>query len=117
MLFHSSLVDTNLLTYAMSQDFQNHSEEDDPAFPDIPEAHVPPWRVERIRKMTEGGEFERNIFELWWADHYHILLSHGYRLRRRYRPDWTPSWLGTDVYPYYCDDCLESIASLFLAHQ
>lgn len=99
----------------------SHSiEDDDPAFPDIPEAHISvreAWRVDHYRQITERGEFERNIFELWWADHYHILLSHGYRLRRRYRPDWTPSWLGTDVSPYYCDDCLESIASLFLAHQ
>ncbi|KAL5513766.1 hypothetical protein ACEPAH_4167 [Sanghuangporus vaninii] len=26
-----------------------------------------------------------------------MLESHGYRLRQRYKPDWKPSWLGTDL--------------------
>ncbi|KAL5536285.1 hypothetical protein ACEPAF_106 [Sanghuangporus sanghuang] len=31
--------------------------------------------------------------ELVWRSRYGMLESHGYRLRQRYKPDWTPSWL------------------------
>ncbi|KIM75909.1 hypothetical protein PILCRDRAFT_45466, partial [Piloderma croceum F 1598] len=33
--------------------------------------------------------------ELYWRDRYVWLQSIGYRLRRRYEPDWVPSWIGT----------------------
>jgi hypothetical protein len=29
--------------------------------------------------------------EEWWRDHYELLKQHGYFLRPRYRPGWTPS--------------------------
>ena len=35
--------------------------------------------------------------EITWRDRYPMLESHGYRLRTRYRPDWKPSWLETDL--------------------
>ncbi|KAJ7652088.1 hypothetical protein DFH06DRAFT_995717 [Mycena polygramma] len=31
-------------------------------------------------------------FEVFWRDHFHHILQHGYELRPRYRPDWVPSW-------------------------
>ncbi|OCB92239.1 hypothetical protein A7U60_g346 [Sanghuangporus baumii] len=31
--------------------------------------------------------------ELVWRSKYGMLESHGYHLRQRYKPDWTPSWL------------------------
>ncbi len=30
--------------------------------------------------------------ETWWRDRYFDLETKGYRLRRRYHPDWEPSW-------------------------
>ncbi|KAL5513775.1 hypothetical protein ACEPAH_4176 [Sanghuangporus vaninii] len=33
--------------------------------------------------------------EILWRDRYNMLVSHGYRLRQRYKPDWKPSWLTT----------------------
>ncbi|KAL5513752.1 hypothetical protein ACEPAH_4152 [Sanghuangporus vaninii] len=32
--------------------------------------------------------------ERWWRDHDDIFIQHGYQLRTRYHPDWTPSWAG-----------------------
>ncbi|OJT09376.1 hypothetical protein TRAPUB_14158 [Trametes pubescens] len=32
--------------------------------------------------------------EIYWRDHQVFLEAHGYMLRPRYRPDWTPSWRG-----------------------
>lgn len=30
--------------------------------------------------------------EIWWRDRYNMLENRGYRLRRRFHPDWKPSW-------------------------
>ncbi|KAJ7199353.1 hypothetical protein B0H12DRAFT_1165383 [Mycena haematopus] len=30
--------------------------------------------------------------EKWWVEHQPFLLSRGYALRPRYKPNWTPSW-------------------------
>ena len=30
--------------------------------------------------------------EVWWRDRYEQLSNHGYLLRPRYSPQWTPSW-------------------------
>ncbi|KAI0363369.1 hypothetical protein BV20DRAFT_147088 [Pilatotrama ljubarskyi] len=43
---------------------------------------------------------ERKPFHLlpgehYWRDHYDWLRDSGYALRPRYKPDWTPSWEGT----------------------
>lgn len=35
--------------------------------------------------------------EVWWRDHYTWLLQNGYQLRKRYEPDWIPSWKGKDA--------------------
>ncbi|OJT09380.1 hypothetical protein TRAPUB_14162 [Trametes pubescens] len=32
--------------------------------------------------------------EIYWAEKYPLFEMHGYKLRRRYRPGWTPSWRG-----------------------
>ncbi|KAN0140350.1 Protein kinase-like domain containing protein [Lactarius tabidus] len=33
--------------------------------------------------------------ERWWRDRYNDFEKQGYRLRRRYHPQWEPSWLKT----------------------
>jgi hypothetical protein len=42
--------------------------------------------------------------EIWWAERQGALERAGYMLRPRYRPDWKPSWSGTNE-PYdYSED-------------
>ena len=53
---------------------------------------------------VEGGLFDLLTEEIWWRDHFHTLLRHGYRLRHRFRPGWKPSWLGTNINPFHCED-------------
>lgn len=109
------------LSYSVIKDMPQRVEDGDPAFPDIPEARIRAseiWRVDHYRELTERGEFDRNEIEVWWSTHYHLSLSHGYRLRRRFRPDWTPAWLGKDVIPYFCDDHLDTRVRLsFVANE
>ncbi|KAI5825113.1 hypothetical protein K523DRAFT_283738, partial [Schizophyllum commune Tattone D] len=47
-------------------------------------------------------------FEKWWVDHQPWLESHGYMLRPRYRPDWTPSWYadGMAETKWNAEDCV-----------
>jgi hypothetical protein len=42
-----------------------------------------------------------------WRDRYSFMLSHGLELRCRYKPGWTPSWIGTDLDPDICEDSIE----------
>ncbi|KAH0586004.1 hypothetical protein H2248_007282 [Termitomyces sp. 'cryptogamus'] len=44
--------------------------------------------------------------ECFWRDHYHYLQKHGYTLRKRYHPEWKPSWLTSDSTKSYheCED-------------
>lgn len=37
--------------------------------------------------------------EEFWRDRYYFLLSKGYELRRRYHPEWIPSWIQSGVLP------------------
>ncbi|KAJ6460149.1 hypothetical protein C8R47DRAFT_1081083 [Mycena vitilis] len=47
--------------------------------------------------------------EQFWAQSYHLLLSHGYQLRSRYNPQWVPSWHSKrDPIWHECDDFLIS---------
>jgi len=42
--------------------------------------------------------------EFYWRDRYVWLQSIGYRLRRRYEPEWVPSWVGTKNMSILCED-------------
>jgi len=42
--------------------------------------------------------------ELMWRDRQPWLEEHGYMLRPRYRPDWKPSWEGTNKSDSLCED-------------
>ncbi|KAI5116533.1 hypothetical protein M0805_005519 [Coniferiporia weirii] len=45
--------------------------------------------------------------EIWWRDHFNVLLEHGYRLRPRYHPDWRPSWFDDPKKsPILCEDSI-----------
>jgi hypothetical protein len=49
--------------------------------------------------------------ELIWRDNYDWLKERGYILRRRYEPNWVPSWRGTKKYWDECEDGLLSNVS------
>ena len=49
--------------------------------------------------------------ETEWRDIYYFLLDHGFELRSRYRPGWIPSWLGTDLDDWRCEDGIVAIVS------
>ncbi|KAH9920134.1 uncharacterized protein B0H18DRAFT_1025266 [Fomitopsis serialis] len=50
---------------------------------------------------TDGG---LATHEQFWRDRQPWLQERGYMLRPRYRPDWKPSWLGTDKFYRDCED-------------
>ena len=56
-------------------------------------------------------EYELNDEERFWRGIYTDLLERGYTLRPRYAPDWTPSWVGTNILPMYCEDSSPSMVS------
>lgn len=74
-----------------------------------------PEGIEWFRIETEvHGHFALKEDEIWWRNHYNALLSHGYKLRPRFHPDWAPSWLGTSKHPYACEDSIEHIVRRLL---
>ena len=60
--------------------------------------------LENVQRRTREGRYKLTEFEKWWSDRYNFLESRGYRLRSRFRPGWTPQWLGTPIHPVYVKD-------------
>ena len=55
--------------------------------------------------------------ETFWRDRYDWLKEHGYELRPRFRPGWTPSWQGTKRTIISCEDGMRlMVCSWLLAH-
>ncbi|KZT71765.1 hypothetical protein DAEQUDRAFT_706500 [Daedalea quercina L-15889] len=52
--------------------------------------------------------------ELYWRDRQPWLQGHGYMLRPRYKPDWKPSWEGTNASPMMCEDGQRLLHSLVI---
>ncbi|KAG8791258.1 hypothetical protein FRC12_009739 [Ceratobasidium sp. 428] len=52
---------------------------------------------------------ERSEAENRWVALQPYLLSKGYQLRPRYRPDWVPSWKATGTNPRNCEDSTNSL--------
>ena len=50
--------------------------------------------------------------ELFWRDRYEWLCQSGYELRTRYRPDWVPSWRGTNKFFLSCEDGISLLVRL-----
>ena len=70
--------------------------------------------VTRIHeKHTRNGLYDLLPFEARWRDRQHDLARRGYRLRQRYKPGWTPSWAGTNIDPYFCEDSVFLLVSDF----
>lgn len=69
-----------------------------------------------IEKYQEAGlndTFGLNSSEQWWQNQSEPLLQHGYKVRRRFRTGWTPSWLGNNLNPHFCEDATVHPVSLF----
>ncbi|TDL26470.1 hypothetical protein BD410DRAFT_715779 [Rickenella mellea] len=63
----------------------------------------------RIKKQTEDGDYDLRDYEVWWRDRQQLLESRGFSLPTRLRPGWIPSWTGTDLNPYFCEDSFRSL--------
>jgi len=69
-----------------------------------------PDELERIQERTRQGHYKLDGGEARWRDKAELLLQHGYRLRPRLIPGWTPSWEGTDLLPQYCEDSVRALS-------
>ncbi|KAI0827732.1 hypothetical protein BC628DRAFT_153450 [Trametes gibbosa] len=67
-----------------------------------------PESAEAYNEMTRKGTYTLTVFETMWRDKHPYLLARGYSLRPRYAQDWQPSWVGTNIDPYYCEDSILS---------
>jgi hypothetical protein len=76
---------------------------------DPPSKHVisNPSRVALVVQTFYRTKLQEH--EETWRDRYSFLLSQGLKLRFRYKPGWTASWLGTDLDPATCDDSIRQI--------
>lgn len=76
------------------------------------EQAAPPLTHEE--RVAQAGRIQPS--EKFWRDHQPWLEEKGYRLRRRYRPDWKPSWEGTSARPWEREDGLSSMVSAVQEH-
>lgn len=51
--------------------------------------------------MSNGQLYKKEVF---WRDRYEFLLQAGYKLRPRYKPDWSPSWAKNNLTVVDCED-------------
>ena len=60
--------------------------------------------IKLAAQSTHEGVYNLHPAELEWRDRQPALNSRGYLLRKRYSPDWKPSWLETGRRMNYCED-------------
>lgn len=56
--------------------------------------------------VTLAGTYDLALVEKDWSSRQPYLENNGYMLRTRYRPRWSPSWLGTNRDPTFCEDSI-----------
>ncbi|RDB20135.1 hypothetical protein Hypma_012979 [Hypsizygus marmoreus] len=94
---------------------QEHETLDDPSSSsEIALPSLPPIIRRTNRALHCLYSTEINPNETVWRDRYHFLLSRGYKLRPRYHPEWTPSWLETSADPWNCEDGIEQFAPMVM---
>ena len=64
--------------------------------------------LELYAELTLQGEYHLLPYEEDWKARRPFLESKGYELRPRYTEDWWPSWIGTDINPFFCEDSIDS---------
>ncbi|KAL6300712.1 hypothetical protein BKA93DRAFT_828879 [Sparassis latifolia] len=67
-----------------------------------------PEQAQRYAKETREGLYALHD-EIFWRDRQPYLDDHGYVLRPRYHPDWSPSWQGTNMDIMFCEDSITLI--------
>lgn len=72
--------------------------------------------AERYAIGTQNGHYALSVAEKFWRDRYTYLRGAGYVLRPRYNPSWSPSWIGTNLVPTFCEDSILLIASILHDH-
>ena len=60
--------------------------------------------IQRAAQTTLSGVYDLDPSEVQWRERQPTLETRGYALRKRYRPEWTPSWIGTNLKPLFCED-------------
>lgn len=81
----------------------------------VKKAQIPPYAIcspEQAAKYArdfEQGRWHLLIDEVFWRERYNFLRDCGYQLRPRLAPEWTPSWLGTNRDPFFCEDSICSM--------
>lgn len=78
------------------------------------DAFMSPEATQRQVEMTRQGTYALSPFEKIWRSKLPYLNQRGYSLRARYSPDWQPSWTGTNIDPFYCEDSIRSKVSFAL---
>lgn len=64
------------------------------------------FQIRMFSELDEIGDFDLSPVEKRWSEDYEYLLSHGYQLRPRFHPGWTPTWRGTNLSPLACEDSI-----------
>lgn len=75
-------------------------------------AYLSPQGKDRQAELTRQGVYNLIPSEVFWQSRQQFLKKKGYILRRRYHPDWHPSWVGTNLDPTYCEDSILLSVSL-----
>ncbi|OSD07005.1 kinase-like protein [Trametes coccinea BRFM310] len=72
-----------------------------------PQSNPSPKRIIHLPSFAPLEEGGLNSNERFWRDHWQWFNDRGYVLRRRYHPDWVPSWKDTNRDPEQFEDGLE----------
>ncbi|KAK7691417.1 hypothetical protein QCA50_004816 [Cerrena zonata] len=68
----------------------------------------------KYARDTERGRWSLLSWEVFWQERYVFLKEHGYQLRPRFAPNWTPSWIGTNYDPFFCEDSILSMKHIIV---
>ncbi len=78
-----------------------------PQYTRIPDDEILALYVE----LTYNCEYNLLPYEEVWKERGPLLAQEGYQLRRRYDEDWVPSWVDTNLNPFYCEDSIDTSVS------
>ncbi|KAL6300710.1 kinase-like domain-containing protein [Sparassis latifolia] len=73
-----------------------------------------PEQAQHHAKRTREGLYALHEGEIFWRDRQPYLDEHGYALRPRYHPEWSPSWQGTNIDPMFCEDSISLIVHVVI---
>lgn len=62
--------------------------------------------IQRYAQSTRSGVYDLGRAETFWRERQPTFDKRGYILRKRYSPDWKPSWIGTNLNPLFCEDSI-----------